>query len=42
MENVREFIRIRDEYYGHRVSFQLTFMQNNIHELVERWRHFWA
>jgi len=38
--NVKEFIRVRDEhfketgYYCH-VTFQLTFMQNNMHELAD-------
>lgn len=40
IENVREFIRIRDEHYqktGYycRVTLQLTFMQNNMHELAD-------
>ena len=39
IENVKEFIRYRDEYfittgYFCRVTFQLTFMQNNMHELA--------
>lgn len=38
--NVREFVRIRDEHftetgYSCRVTFQLTFMQNNMHELAD-------
>lgn len=38
--NVKEFIRIRDEHfiksgYYCKVTFQLTFMQNNMHELAE-------
>lgn len=38
--NVKEFIRIRDEYfertgYKCKVTFQLTFMQNNMHELAD-------
>lgn len=38
--NVKEFIRIRDEHYKNtgyycRVTFQLTFMQNNMHELAD-------
>lgn len=38
LNNVKEFIRIRDEHfqttgYYCRVTFQLTFMQNNMHEL---------
>ena len=38
--NVKEFIRIRNEHFktiGHkcRVTFQLTFMQNNMHELAD-------
>jgi MoaA/NifB/PqqE/SkfB family radical SAM enzyme len=37
--NVKEFIRIRDEHFAKtgyycRVTFQLTFMQNNMHELA--------
>lgn len=40
VENVKEFIRVRDEYYARtnyycRVTFQLTFMQNNMHELAD-------
>lgn len=40
LENVREFIRVRNEHYkktGYycRVTFQLTFMQNNMHELAD-------
>ena len=40
VSNVKEFIRIRDEYFGNtgylcRVTFQLTFMQNNMHELAD-------
>lgn len=40
ISNVREFIDYRDKYYvenGYycRVTFQLTFMQNNMHELPE-------
>ena len=36
--NVKEFIRVRDEHFANtgyycRVTFQLTFMQNNMHEL---------
>jgi MoaA/NifB/PqqE/SkfB family radical SAM enzyme len=39
-ENVKEFIKYRDEYYAEtgyfcRVTFQLTFMQNNMHELAD-------
>lgn len=38
--NVKEFIRVRDEHYKEtgyycRVTFQLTFMQNNMHELAD-------
>lgn len=38
--NVKEFIRIRDEHFANtgyycRVTFQLTFMQNNMHELAD-------
>jgi MoaA/NifB/PqqE/SkfB family radical SAM enzyme len=38
--NVREFIQYRNEYFAQtgyfcRVTFQLTFMQNNMHELVD-------
>lgn len=38
VQNVREFVRVRNEYFaesGHycRVTFQLTFMRNNMHEL---------
>jgi radical SAM protein with 4Fe4S-binding SPASM domain len=37
---VKAFIKYRDEYFAHsgyfcRVSFQLTFMQNNMHELAD-------
>jgi glycosyltransferase involved in cell wall biosynthesis/MoaA/NifB/PqqE/SkfB family radical SAM enzyme len=40
VENVKEFIKYRDEYfnitgYFCRVTFQLTFMQNNMHELAD-------
>ncbi|MCK6648025.1 MAG: glycosyltransferase [Bacteroidia bacterium] len=40
IENVKEFVRYRDEYfvktgYFCRVTFQLTFMQNNMHELAD-------
>lgn len=40
LNNVKEFIRVRDEHYkvsGYycRVTFQLTFMQNNMHELAD-------
>lgn len=40
VENVKEFIRIRDEHFAKtgyycRVTFQLTFMQNNMHELAD-------
>jgi glycosyltransferase involved in cell wall biosynthesis/MoaA/NifB/PqqE/SkfB family radical SAM enzyme len=40
LENVREFIRVRDEHFAKtgyycRVTFQLTFMQNNMHELAD-------
>lgn len=38
--NVKELIRIRDEHFANtgyycRVTFQLTFMQNNMHELAD-------
>ncbi len=38
--NVKEFIRIRDEHFAKtgyycRLTFQLTFMQNNMHELAD-------
>ena len=40
LENVREFIRVRNEHFAKtgyycRVTFQLTFMQNNMHELAD-------
>ncbi|MDD3804347.1 MAG: glycosyltransferase [bacterium] len=40
VEDVKEFISIRDEHYANtgcycRVTFQITFMQNNMHELAE-------
>lgn len=40
IENVKEFVKYRDEYfektgYFCRVTFQLTFMQNNMHELAD-------
>jgi glycosyltransferase involved in cell wall biosynthesis/MoaA/NifB/PqqE/SkfB family radical SAM enzyme len=40
VENLKEFIRIRDELFANtgyycRVTFQLTFMQNNMHELAD-------
>jgi len=40
VSNVIEFIRIRDEHFANtgyycRVTFQLTFMQNNMHELAD-------
>jgi len=40
VENVKEFVKYRDEYFAEtgyfcRVTFQLTFMQNNMHELAE-------
>jgi glycosyltransferase involved in cell wall biosynthesis/MoaA/NifB/PqqE/SkfB family radical SAM enzyme len=39
IENVKEFIKYRDEHFANtgyfcRVTFQLTFMQNNMHELA--------
>ncbi len=39
-QKVREFIRVRDIHYSKtgyycRVTFQLTFMQNNMHELAD-------
>ncbi len=38
--NVKEFVRIRNEHFTNtgyycRITFQLTFMQNNMHELVD-------
>jgi MoaA/NifB/PqqE/SkfB family radical SAM enzyme len=38
--NVKEFIRVRDEHFNEtgyycRITFQLTFMQNNMHELAD-------
>ncbi len=40
LSNVKEFIRIRNKHYAKtgyycRVTFQLTFMQNNMHELSD-------
>jgi len=40
VKNVQEFVRHRNEYYNKtgyfcRVTFQLTFMQNNMHELAD-------
>jgi MoaA/NifB/PqqE/SkfB family radical SAM enzyme len=40
VSNVKEFIRIRDEHFAKtgyycRITFQLTFMQNNMHELAD-------
>lgn len=40
IENVKTFIKIRDAHYKEsgyfcRVTFQLTFMQNNMHELAD-------
>lgn len=40
VSNIKEFIKIRDEYFKEngyycRVTFQLTFMQNNMHELAD-------
>jgi glycosyltransferase involved in cell wall biosynthesis/MoaA/NifB/PqqE/SkfB family radical SAM enzyme len=40
IENVREFVRVRNEHFERtgyycRLTFQLTFMQNNMHELAE-------
>jgi glycosyltransferase involved in cell wall biosynthesis/MoaA/NifB/PqqE/SkfB family radical SAM enzyme len=40
IENVKEFIKYRDEHFANtgyfcRVTFQLTFMQNNMHELAD-------
>ena len=40
IQNIKEFIAFRNEYhkkngYYSRISFQLTFMQNNMHELPE-------
>ncbi len=39
IENVKEFVKYRDEYFAKtgyfcRITFQLTFMQNNMHELA--------
>jgi MoaA/NifB/PqqE/SkfB family radical SAM enzyme len=40
LDNVKTFIQIRDEHYRQtgyycRITFQLTFMQNNMHELAD-------
>lgn len=40
VENVKKFVKYRDEHYARtgyfcRVTFQLTFMQNNMHELAD-------
>jgi glycosyltransferase involved in cell wall biosynthesis/MoaA/NifB/PqqE/SkfB family radical SAM enzyme len=40
LENVKRFVAFRDEYFVEtgcfcRVTFQLTFMQNNMHELAD-------
>ena len=40
LQNVKTLIRYRNKYFGEtgyycRVTFQLTFMQNNMHELVD-------
>lgn len=40
IENVKEFVKYRDEHfkktgYFCRITFQLTFMQNNMHELAD-------
>jgi MoaA/NifB/PqqE/SkfB family radical SAM enzyme len=40
IENIKDFIAFRDDYYHQtgfysRVSFQLTFMRNNMHELPD-------
>lgn len=40
IENVRELVDFRDRYYSEtgyycRITFQLTFMQNNMHELAD-------
>lgn len=40
LENVKEFIAFRDKHFAEtgyfcRVTFQLTFMQNNMHELAD-------
>jgi glycosyltransferase involved in cell wall biosynthesis/MoaA/NifB/PqqE/SkfB family radical SAM enzyme len=40
LQNVKEFVRIRNEYFEQsgyycRLTFQLTFMQNNMYELAE-------
>jgi len=40
IKNVKEFVKYRDEYFAKtgyfcRVTFQLTYMQNNMHELAD-------
>lgn len=40
IENVKEFLRVRDEHFQDggnfcRLTFQLTFMRNNMHELAD-------
>lgn len=40
LENVRRFVKVRDDHFGRtgyycRVTLQLTFMQNNMHELAD-------
>ena len=40
VQNVKDFIKVRNEYFEEhnyycRVTFQLTFMQNNMHELAD-------
>ncbi len=40
IENVKEFVRVRNAYFAQtgyycRITFQLTFMQNNMHELAD-------
>lgn len=40
VSNVRELVKFRDEHYANtgyfcRITFQLTFMQNNMHELAD-------
>jgi radical SAM protein with 4Fe4S-binding SPASM domain len=40
VQNVKDFVKVRNEYFNEqnyycRVTFQLTFMQNNMHELAD-------
>jgi len=40
LQNVKEFVEVRNQYFTQkgyycRITFQLTFMQNNMHELAE-------